>query len=192
MSEKKCCGKIKVILGPMFSGKTTYLIRDFRRWSITKKKPLCINYIMDDRYGNVCENNMYNHDQLSVKCIYSSKLNEIDPKIISEHDIILINEGQFFPDLVEHCKLWAETQGKNIIVSGLDGDFKREVFGEILKLIPLADIVEKLTAVCANCDEDAPFTFRKSKETAQVVIGSSNYIPLCRDCYIRETYNNEH
>ena len=184
-------GSIKIILGPMFSGKTTSLIREFREWSSINKKPLCINYIKDDRYGNVCENNMYNHNLLSVKCTYVSNLKDVDESLVKDHDVILVNEGQFFTDLVESCKKWAEEFNKNVVVSGLDGDYQRETFGDILKLIPYADSVEKLNAFCAICanGKRAPFTFRKTKETEQVVIGSSNYVALCRDCYISESQN---
>jgi thymidine kinase len=182
------CGTLKIILGCMFSGKTTALIREFREWSSIKKKPLCINYIGDDRYGNVCENNMYNHNLLSVECIHVSKLEEVNDDLVRSADIILINEGQFFSDLVPFCQKWCEQYGKNIVVCGLDGDYKREMFGEILKLIPLADSVEKLNAFCARCADGtkAHFTHRCSKETDQIIIGSSNYISLCRSCYKKE------
>ena len=182
-------GTLKLILGPMFSGKTTALIREFREWSSINKKPLCINYIGDDRYGNVCENNMYNHNRLSVKCTYASKLKDVSDDLVKNSDIILINEGQFFSDLIEFVKVWCETYGKNVVVCGLDGDYKRMMFGDILKLVPLADSVEKLNAFCAKCADGtkAHFTHRCSKETEQIVIGSSNYVALCRKCYVNET-----
>jgi thymidine kinase len=180
------CGTLKVILGCMFSGKTSALITEFREWSSIGKKPLCINYVGDNRYGNICEGNMYNHNLVSVKCIHVSKLEEVGSELINESDVLLINEGQFFCDLVKYSRLWCEDLNKHVVVCGLDGDFKREMFGEILKLIPLADSVEKKTAYCALCSDGtkALFSHRKSVETEQIVIGSSNYMALCRKCYL--------
>lgn len=178
------CGKLTVIIGPMFSGKTTTLMRYHNDYSFTKLKPICINYIKDDRYGEISENNMYNHNLSSVKCIYAEKLENISDMILG-YDVILINEGQFFSDLVKYCRCWMEEHGKIIVVAGLDGDYKREMFGEILKLIPYAQKVEKLSAMCSICSDgtEAHYTFRKSDEINQIVIGSSNYMALCADCY---------
>jgi thymidine kinase len=184
-------GSLKLILGCMFSGKTTELQREFREWSSIGKKPLCINYIDDNRYGNIFTN-MYNHDENAVECIKVGLLSEVDREMIMNTEIILINEGQFFPDLVEYCKLWCEEYKKNIIVCGLDGDYLRRPFGKILDLIPLADSYEKLTAYCKRCSDGtkAIFTHRKSSEKEQVVIGASNYEALCRKCY-SELNNNK-
>jgi thymidine kinase len=181
----KQCGTIKLILGCMFSGKTTELQREFREWSSIDKKPLCINYIDDNRYGNIFSN-MYNHNEIGVECIKVGKLSDVNIELLKKSEIILINEGQFFHDLVEFCLLWCEEYGKNIIVCGLDGDYLRRPFGRILDLMPLADSVVKLTAYCKKCSDGtkALFTHRKSSETEQVVIGANNYEALCRKCYL--------
>lgn len=181
-------GYIKIVLGCMFSGKTTELIREYREWASINKKPLCINFIDDNRYGNIY-NNMYNHNELSVECLKVSKLQDINIDFINNSEIILINEGQFFSDLVKYVLLWCEKYNKTIIVSGLDGDYKRCAFGEILELIPFANEVIKLNAFCANCRDGtkAFFTHRKSNETEQIVIGANNYEALCRKCYLEKT-----
>jgi thymidine kinase len=178
-------GTIKIILGCMFSGKTTELIREFREWSSIDKKPLCINYIDDNRYGDIY-NNMYNHNELSIECVKVSCLSDVSETLINSSEIILINEGQFFPDLIEYCKLWCDVYNKKIIVSGLDGDYMRKPFGKILELIPYCDYVYKLNAFCYKCKngKKAPFTSRKSTETEQIIIGgSNNYEALCRNCF---------
>lgn len=183
MTDKKY-GSIKLILGCMFSGKTTLLQREYHEWSSINKKILCINYIDDNRYGD--NNNMYNHNKESIECIKVRKLEDINNNIIENSDIIIINEGQFFSDLIEFCLLWCEKMNKNIIVGGLDGDFKRRPFGKILDLIPYADSVEKLTAYCKKCSDGtkALFTHRTSSEKNTIVIGgSSNYEALCRYHY---------
>ena len=99
-------------------------------------------------------------------------------------DVILINEGQFFSDLSEfvECML---TENKKIYVCGLDGDFKRNKFGQILDLIPLCDKVTKLTSLCSLCKNGIPgiFSKRLTQEKEQTVVGSDIYIPVCRNCY---------
>ncbi len=100
----------------------------------------------------------------------------------------MINEGQFFPDVANMIPKFVEDFGMTVFVCGLDGDFRRRKIGDILNVIPYADKITKLTSVCKGCDgscvKDALFTYRVSSETEQVVIGSDNYIPLCRKCYI--------
>ena len=80
-----------------------------------------------------------------------------------------------------------DTTKKHIYVCGLDGDSKRNKFGQILDLIPLSDKVTKLTAICGICKDGTPaiFSLRCSKELEQKVIGTDNYIPVCRNCYIK-------
>ena len=100
-------------------------------------------------------------------------------------DVILINEGQFFEDLVETVIEMVDVHKKQVHICGLDGDFRRQRFGTLLDLIPYSDKVEKLTAFCGICKDGTPavFSHRVSNESAQVVIGSDNYMPLCRSCY---------
>lgn len=176
---------IKIILGCMYSGKTTEVISLCNKWFSISKKVVCINYEFDNRYGN--DEQLYSHDLVTVDCIKTLRLELVDNKIINDADIILINEGQFFPDLIEYCLLWCEKYGKNIIVSGLDGDYKRQPFGDILNLIPYADTVTKLYAFCTMCQNGthAIFTHRNSEEKEQIVIGSNNYMALCRNCYCK-------
>jgi len=186
MTTQPKSGTIKIILGPMFSGKTTELIKEYHKWLSIGKIPICINYDRDNRYGDISENNMYNHNLANVKCIHAHCLKDVQQHIITSADIILINEGQFFDDLVEYCRTWCEQYGKNIVVCGLDGDFKRKAFGQIIDLIPLAEEVTKLGSFCAKCKDgtNGSFTHRISTETEQIVIGTDNYIALCRQCYI--------
>ena len=98
----------------------------------------------------------------------------------------MINEGQFFSDLKSTVINLCEKYKKHIVVSGLDGDFKRNTFGQITDLIPYADEVIKTKAMCTICNNgtDALFSWRKTKETNQKVIGSTNYIPVCRTHYL--------
>ena len=103
----------------------------------------------------------------------------------------MIDEGQFFPDLKEYVVKWCEEYKKNIIVIGLDGDYKRNPFGQILDLIPIADNVMKLKAMCKLCSDgtEALFTHRLTTEDEQVLIGNSNYIPVCRQHYLEQNFS---
>jgi thymidine kinase len=104
--------------------------------------------------------------------------------VISKSNVILINEGQFFSDLYDSV-LQMLKQGKRIYIAGLDGDFERKPFGDILRLIPLCDDVIKLKSLCSLCRNGTHgiFTHRLTLEKEQTLIGSDNYIPVCRKCY---------
>jgi thymidine kinase len=115
-------------------------------------------------------------------------------KQINECDVILINEGQFFHDIVEFTTEMVEDHHKKIYICGLDGDFKREKIGKLLDLVPLCDKVTKLRALCGKCKDgtSAPFSFRNTSSTEQVLIGADDiYVPLCRKCYQNETVKKD-
>jgi len=180
----KMVGSIKIILGCMYSGKTSYIIKEYKRWSSIGKKVICINFIDDTRYGS--NSYAYSHDSGKIECIPCKNLLEIDESKLNEYNVIFINEGQFFNDLINFCLKWCEEKDKDIIVSGLDGTFARKPFGKILDLIPLAESVEKINALCVLCHDGTPayFSSRTTNETDEVVIGSTNYIPVCRKHYL--------
>ena len=168
----------------MFSGKTSELIRECRRNLKIKRKILAINYINDNRYSDTDYITSHNLDK--VECIKVSKLSDVNENIVRDVDCVMIDEGQFFPDLKEYVIKWCEEFKKFILVIGLDGDYKREKFGQILDLIPYCDNVYKLNALCTKCNDgtEALFTHRITHENSQISIGSTNYIPLCRTHYL--------
>ena len=178
-------GSIKIILGCMYAGKTSKVITEYRKWHSISRKAICINFAGDERYG--ADEAVYSHDLVKITCIKVGKLEQVRVEDISDADMILINEGQFFPDLVKYCVDWCERLGLNLIVSGLDGDYKREPFGSLLDLIPYADHIEKITAFCSLCKDgtEANFSHRLSREKEQVVIGN-NYLALCRKHYVEQ------
>jgi thymidine kinase len=107
-------------------------------------------------------------------------------QVVSENDIIGIDEGQFYPDLVSTVQQWL-SMNKIVIVSALDGDFQQQPFGQVLQLIPLAEKITKLNAVCHVCTADAPFSRRITTETNQQVIGGDDkYIACCRQCLVMD------
>jgi len=179
-------GYLKVILGSMFSGKTTELIREYKRFTSCGYNCLFINHELDKRY-NSNDKQTPTHDGNYIDSLnIGSKLFDSfkKEKDLSEYDVIFINEGQFFEDIYEFVDYVVNEKKKRVYVCGLDGDFKRKKFGPILDIIPLCDDVVKLKALCKNCIfKDGLFTFRLSKEKEQTVIGTDNYISLCRNCY---------
>jgi thymidine kinase len=173
---------IHLITGCMFSGKTTALINAAKMNKLLNKKVLMINYNLDNRYSS--PDKMITHDLIYVDCIAVEK-DLLKCAVDSEVDVICINEGQFFENLVVFCTVMCNI-GKEIYVCGLDGDYLKRPFGEILNLIPHCDTVIKMYALCMNCRNGtkACFTKKISNSDSLIEIGSSEmYMPVCRKCY---------
>ena len=182
-------GYLKVILGSMFSGKTTELIKEYHRYNACGFKCCFINHSYDKKRFN-SETNTQAHNNLTVKTdFYIDKLSDIKQTDYDKYDVFFINEGQFFEDLYEWVNLLVNTENKKIYVCGLDGDFERKKFGYILDIIPLCDDVVKIKAICKDCkNKEGIFTYRLTNETEQTVIGCDNYLSLCRECYNRHFF----
>lgn len=173
-------GSLEIILGPMFSGKTTRIIERYKNFIRNNLAAVAINFADDTRYHDTM---LSTHDKEMIPCIQCMQLYEIlETDVIANYTHILINEGQFFKDVYETTMILVEKFKKHVTICGLDGDFKRVKFGKILDLIPFCDKVVKLSALC-DCGHPAIFSHRITNETSQIVIGSSNYKPLCRKCY---------
>ena len=176
---------INLIMGCMFSGKTSALINVAKMYNLLGKKVIIINYYKDSRYSK--SNKITTHDNVSLECIPCNEdINYI--KTLSDYtdcDIICINEGQFFENLVEFC-INASKDEKEVHVCGLDGDYLKRPFGEILNLIPYCETVYKLNAICMGCKNGtmASFTKKLIKSDKLVEIGATEiYMPVCRKCY---------
>ncbi len=149
-----------------------------------------INYAADNRYTT--EPMLSTHDKQMIPCILASTIQEAitnHSETIDKAETVLINEGQFFADIEEQVKYLVEHANKRVYICGLDGDFERKPLGNLLQLVPFSDNVLKLKSLCSLCRDGTPgvFSFRTTNEKNQVVIGSSNYIPLCRGCYEKES-----
>jgi len=176
-------GFLDLIIGPMFSGKTSRIIQLFNEYIRIGIQPLVINYFEDKRYSL---SDLSSHDKIMVPCVMIEHLDDIvNDENFNRSTVILINEGQFFKNINIWARKFTEPPFNKIIhICGLDGDFERNCFGNWLELIPYCDKVEKLTSICSKCKSNPGiFSYRITKETAQKVIGASNYIPLCRLCY---------
>ena len=174
-------GAIELVLGPMFAGKSTELARRMRRHTAAQRRCLVLKYAKDARYSQEC---MTTHDQTKLAAVPVSRLAEVDA-LVRNFDVVGIDEGQFYEDLIEYCEAWANS-GKMVIVAALDGTFQRKAFNRVLELVPLAEDVRKLKAVCCICHKDAAFTMRIGDETElEVIGGAEKYLATCRACYIR-------
>jgi thymidine kinase len=178
---------INLTLGCMFSGKTSALLNAAKLNKLIGKNVLLINFIEDSRYSS--SDKITTHDKVSIDCKTCGEdimdVFKYYNKEYSESHVICINEGQFFKNLVSFC-LMACTQNKEIHVCGLDGDYLKRPFGEILTLIPHCENVTKLKAICMMCKtgKKASFTKRIADSDQLVVIGSTEtYMPVCRQCY---------
>jgi thymidine kinase len=179
-------GTLELIIGPMFSGKTKLLISRYKE-IVNNTNILVINYYKDTRYGI---NSIVSHDGEIIPAINISLLSIVNNLIeisnfteTNNFNYIFINEGQFFPDLKESVVTLIERYNKNVVICGLDCDYKQEKFGQIWDLIPHANTVIKLQGKCNNCSNKSLFTHRLTNEVSQELIGTHNYIPLCRTCY---------
>lgn len=179
-------GYLEIAVGPMFASKTSWLIQLYNQYTVYTKKIIVINYTGDKRFGED-DITMCTHNRSTIPCCHTQKLSDLGMVWADAVDIILINEGQFFPDIVEWTKKMVDICGKKVYICGLDGDYKREKFGNILELIPICDKVTKLTALCGICKDGtkAIFTKRTTDSQNQILIGEKDhYIPVCRSCYI--------
>lgn len=185
--EKTMSGTLTLIIGPMYSGKTSAILDLYRKYGFSKIPTMVINYAEDTRYS---ETMLSTHDKIMIPCVNLITLNDIITREnLEKYQVFLINEGQFFGDLKDCVIELVEKYNKCVYVCGLDGDFKRNGFPQILELIPYSDHIIKKTSICKGCEDgtNALFSHRLSKEKQVKVIGHDNYIPLCRKCYIQYT-----
>jgi thymidine kinase len=180
-------GRIELILGPMFSGKTSELIRRIRMATIAQQTVVLIKYIGDNRYES--GNCIATHDdirQFTTPNITVNVADHLATVDVSSATVVGIDEGQFYPDLIVCTEKWA-SEGRRVIISALDGDFMRRPFGDVCALIPRSECVVKYQGICMSCRKrESSFTQRISHSTELVEIGTQNmYRAVCRECYFK-------
>jgi thymidine kinase len=185
-------GYLSLFLGPMYSGKTSKLIELYKQFTFCNIPIIVINYKGDTRYSDTM---LSTHDKHMIPCIMCENLSEIQINYMQEFNdakIILINEGQFFNDIIPWVFNAINSLNKHIYISGLDGDFKRNQFANNwLSLIPHADTIIKLHSYCSICKKKpAIFSHRIYDNDNQILIGSEAYIPLCRNFYNNQNNKN--
>ena len=178
--EIKQRGRIEVICGSMFSGKTEELIRRLKRATIARQKVEIYKPAFDTRYS---DENVVSHDSNSI---LSTPVNTSESILLltSDVDVVGIDEAQFFDEnLVEVCKTLADN-GIRVIIAGLDMDYLGKPFGPIPALCSIAEDVTKVHAICVECGSLAQYSYRLAVSDKQVLLGEKNeYKPLCRTCY---------
>lgn len=183
--EVHAMGHLTVIMGCMFAQKTTELLRRIRRYRSIGYSVLVINYADDTRYGTDC---IASHDIDKFPALTVKQLADVPEEALGSHRVLVIDEGQFYPDLVEKVAAWADKYDDlHIVVSGLDGDARRRPFGSLLELIPHAEEVVRLSAYCATCANGTVANFSKkiTGGEEQVEVGAADkYIPVCRRHYL--------
>ena len=167
-------GRIEVVCGSMFSGKTEELIRRMKRANFARQKVEIFKPAIDTRYS---EDNVVSHDQNSIRSTPIESSGSI-LLLASDIDVVGIDEAQFLD-----CNELAN-RGVRVIVAGLDMDFKGVPFGPIPALCAIADEVTKVHAICVKCGALAYVSHRLVANDKRVLLGEQDeYEPLCRDCY---------
>ena len=178
--EARRQGRIEVVCGSMFSGKTEELIRRLRRAQFAKQKVEIFKPAIDIRYS---EEDVVSHDQ---KHIMSTPIDTSASILLlsSDCDVVGIDEAQFFDmGLVEVCDELAN-RGIRVIIAGLDMDYKGVPFGPMPGLCAIADDVTKVHAICVKCGNLAYVSHRTVEGSQRVLLGETQeYEPLCRECY---------
>ena len=175
-------GRIEVVCGSMFSGKTEELIRRMKRAKFAKQKVEIFKPSLDTRYS---EEDVVSHDKNTIRSTPIDSSGAI-LLLASDIDVVGIDEAQFFDDgLVEVCNQLANN-GIRVIVAGLDMDYKGIPFGPIPALCAIADEVTKVHAICVKCGALAYVSHRLIHNDKRVLLGEKDeYEPLCRECYQR-------
>ena len=173
-------GWIEVICGSMFSGKTEELIRRLRRAQIAQMSIAIFKPKIDSRFS---EGYIVSHNRIKMESHIIDEPNDI-LDIAKEHEVIGIDEAQFFDNsLINTCKELANS-GKRVVIAGLDTDYRGLPFGPMPAIMCEADYLDKLRAICVKCGNPASYTQRTSSDSGQVVIGElDKYEARCRNCF---------
>lgn len=176
----KDTGWIEVITGCMFSGKTEELIRRLRRAQIAKQKVKIFKPRIDLRFS---DSSIVSHNEQSLPSILINDINEVIQHSV-DAQVIGIDEAQFFNEsIVEICNSLA-SNGKRVIVAGLDQDYTGKPFEPMPQLLAVAEYITKQHAICVVCGNPADKTQRKTAEAERVIVGASEkYEARCRKCH---------
>jgi len=178
-------GRLELIIGPMFASKSTELIRNINRYSSIGMNILVINHKLNTRYNT---NGISTHDKHKFEnCVILENLHDIFSDdlidIYNNANVIIIEELQFFKDAYNVITNIVDNTDKIIIAAGLVGDVNRKPFGDVLLLIPHAEKIIHLSALCKKCGDGtlAPFTIRKIDSEDQIQVGIDDlYESVCR------------
>jgi thymidine kinase len=177
-------GRIEVIVGPMFSGKSEELIRRLKRARIARQRVACFKPDIDLRYHrtSIASHSAQTHEACTVANV--ERLREALHGQLDDVEVVGIDEAQFFDDTVIPLAMELVHLGKRVLIAGLDTTFTAEPFGPIPALMAIADEVTKLSAVCMQCGAPAVHTQRLGQSQELVVVGAAGmYEARCRACF---------
>jgi len=209
-------GELHVITGPMFAGKTSALLRRVRDERARGRRVFVAKSALDTRFGDARGTTLTTHD--GKRCAGAFAVGDLlslsveAERALEASDVVAIDEAQFLANLAPFARRCVERDGKTVYVAGLDGDFKREKFGDVLDLLPMCDTVTRLRGKCSMCGADSLFSLRTTTTStstsantsantngggrgddddadtdvdAKVVVGGADkYAPACRQCYV--------
>ena len=168
-------GRVTLLLGSMFSGKSSELLKIIERTNYQKVSACLIRPNLDTR--NFIARNANHNSKFTV-----IETNQINISDVMEFDVVFIDEGHFITDLGVTCHKIA-LLGKTVYVAALPGDSDFRPWDEVSRLLPYIDRVRKIDAVCVECGYGSTFTFTDAKKNGQVLIGDKAYKALCRRCH---------
>jgi thymidine kinase len=175
---------LRIVVGPMFAGKTSEIQSVVRRYGCLGKNVLVLTADIDTRYQR---DSLVNHDQTAIPAhgvAITGLLDVLGWPAFAESTAVVVDEAQFFVGcLIPFVRAAVDQHGKHVVVVGLDSDAERKPFGDVLALVAQADSIEKKTALCRRCGDGTPAIFTKAlavKEVQVAVGGADMYEPVCR------------
>lgn len=179
-------GEIIVHTGPMFSEKSLVLLSAYGRATIAQRKVVAFKPALDYRFGeNTIKSRKFKDAE--IEAINIKDISEIQEY---EADVYIIDEFQFLTGDVSVIQDMADS-GKKFHICGLDMTAEGKPFGQMPQIMAIADRVEKLTAVCNDCKDDATYSFYLGRKDTEIVVGDGMYIPLCRECWRKRMKEKE-
>lgn len=187
MRQPRALGSLTVVCGSMFAGKSEELIRRARRALYARKRVQVFKPAIDNRYD---EEKVMTHMGVAHEAVPVKTVAEMKRKIDETTQVVLIEEVQFFDPSVVPLVVGLADRGVEVIVAGLDQDFRREPFGPMASLLAVADEVVKLRAICVKCGAPASHTYRQidgkpaHRDDPIILIGATeSYEARCRNCF---------
>jgi thymidine kinase len=174
-------GWIEVITGGMFSGKSEELVRRLRRAVIARQKIQVFTPSSGDRHG---PDRLITRDEREISASSVRDSSELREQLALGVEVVGIDEAQFFDDGLVELAMSLADAGMRVIVAGLDQDFARKPFGPMPRLLALAEMVDKMHAVCVRCGAPAHYSQRIAGGSSQIQVGDTDaYEARCRRCY---------
>lgn len=175
-------GWIEVIVGSMFSGKSEELIRRLNRARIARQKVQVFKPIIDARYSieEIASHSGHKHDSKPV-----TSTEEMMSHILPETQVVGIDEGQFFDMALVDAVNKLASEGKRVIIAGLDQDYTGKPFEPMPQLLSIAEFITKTHAICVKCGSTANYSQRTVESDERVEVGASDkYEARCRKCFV--------